>query len=127
MKTIRDVMRADPFSITPAQPLHDALELLIENNISGLPVVDESGRLLGVLSEKDLLKILYEPGVHDVQSVMTHNPVSFDIDTELVDVVDCLMANDFRRVFIERDEKLVGMISRADLMPAILETLLERC
>ncbi len=126
MKTIRDVMRPDPMKIRPDANLRGALELLIENQISGLPVVDEAGRLVGVLSEKDLLKLFYELDTHSVESLMSRDPVSIPVEGPLVDVVDSLMANDFRRVFIHEDEKLVGLISRADLMPAILGALLER-
>jgi CBS domain-containing protein len=127
MKTIRDIMNAQPIVIRQDETLHEAVELLIANNISGLPVVDEAGQLVGVLSEKDLLKIFYEPAAHSVESIMTRAPVSMSIDAPLVDVVDCLMANDFRRVFIHDHKRLVGLISRADLMPAILKALLERC
>ncbi len=127
MKTIRDVMQPRPIAIRRDEALHRALELLIDNKISGLPVVDDEGRLVGVLSEKDLLRIFSEPDLQSIDSVMTHNPVSFSIDTPLVDVVDCLMAKHFRRVFIHDKTKLVGLISRADLMPAILEALVERC
>ena len=126
MKTIRDVMQPDPIKIRPDANLRGVLELLIQNQISGLPVVDEAGRLVGVLSEKDLLKLFYELDTHSVESLMSRDPVSIPVEGPLVDVVDSLMANDFRRVFIHEDEKLVGLISRADLMPAILGALLER-
>ncbi len=126
MKTIRDVMQSNPIRIRRGEALHRVLELLIEHQISGLPVVDDSGRLVGVLSEKDLLKIFHERDTHTAESLMSRNPVSISVDRELVDVVDSLMANDFRRVFVHEGEKLVGLVSRADLMPAILEALLER-
>jgi CBS domain-containing protein len=126
MKTIRDVMQSDPIRIRRDDTLHRALELLIENQISGLPVVDEAGRLVGVLSEKDLLKVFYESDAHTVESLMSADPVSVSVDGELVDVVDSLMANDFRRVFVHDRDKLAGLVSRSDLMPAILAALLER-
>ena len=127
MTAIRDIMQAQPIVIRRDETLHRALELLIENKISGLPVVDAEGRLVGVLSEKDLLKVFYEPDVHSIAQVMTADPVSISIDAPLVDVVDCLMANDFRRVFIHDKKTLVGLVSRADLMPAILKALLDKC
>ncbi len=125
MKTICDIMQPRPIVIRREEPLRRALELLIENNISGLPVVDDESQLVGVLSEKDLLKIFYEPDIHSVESVMTRDPISMSVDAPLVDVIDCLMANDFRRVFIHDHKKLAGLISRADLMPSILKALLE--
>ena len=126
MKTIRDVMQAEPISVRPGDSLHRALELLVENEISGLPVVDDAGRLVGVLSEKDVLKIFYEPELETVESLMSPDPVAVPVDGELVDVVDRLMANDFRRVFVHEDDRPVGLVSRADLMPALLSVLLER-
>lgn len=126
MKTIRDVMHADPIRVRRGEHLRRVLELLIEHQISGVPVVDESDRLVGVLSEKDLLKIFYEPDSETVESLMSPDPVAVPVDGELVEVVDQLMANDFRRVFVHEDGKLVGLISRADLMPGILQALLER-
>jgi CBS domain-containing protein len=127
MKTISDIIQARPIVIRRSESLRRALELLIENSISGLPVVDDENQLVGVVSEKDLLKVFSEPGEHSIESIMTHDPISISIDAPLVDVVDCLMANDFRRVFIHDRKQLVGLISRADLMPAILEALVERC
>ena len=126
MKTIRDVMQPDPIKIHREDALRRALELLVENQISGLPVVDDAGRLVGVLSEKDLLKIFYEPDAHSVESVMTPRLVPDEEQRQTANVVDSLMANDFRRIFIHEGEKLVGLISRSDLMPAILEALIER-
>ena len=126
MKTIRDLMQPDPIGIRAEESIHHALELLVENRISGLPVVDATGRLVGVLTEKDLLKVFHEPDAHTVESLMSRDPVSISVSSPLVDVVDSLMANDFRRVFIHDGYKLVGLISRSDLMPAILEGLLAR-
>ena len=127
MKTISDIMQPRPIVIRRDESLHRALELLIENKISGLPVVDHEGTLVGALSEKDLLKIFSEPAARNVASIMTRVPIAFSVDAPLIDVVDCLMANDFRRVFICDKNVLVGLVSRADLMPAIMEALIERC
>jgi CBS domain-containing protein len=126
MKTIRDVMRVEPIVVHPEDTVHHAIELLIEHNISGLPVTDPDNHIVGVLSEKDVLKVFYETEARTVAAVMTKDPTTFDIDAPLVDVFDCLMANDFRRVLIHERSKLVGLISRADLMPAILDALLSR-
>lgn len=126
MKNIRDIMQSQLVSVRKEEPVHRAIELLIENNISGLPVVDSDGHLIGMLSEKNLLRVLYDPDALSVESVMNYETVCFSIDAPLVEVVDCLMANDFRRVFIHERQMLVGLVSRADLMPAILESLLER-
>lgn len=126
MVTIREIMQARPIVVRPESLLHEALELLIENNISGLPVVDEDGAIVGVLSEKDLLQVFWEKDARTVEAVMTRDPVMVSVDAPLVEVLDCLMVNDSRRVLIHEDKKLVGLVSRADLMPTILEALLAR-
>lgn len=126
MATIREVMTPEPITVQPGSPVREALELLIEHEISGLPVVDPDGRIVGVLTEKDLLKLFSEPRARTVGSVMTRIPMTIDVDEPLVEVFDCLMTYDFRRVLIQEQGKLVGVVSRADLMPAILSMLVER-
>ena len=125
MVTIRSVMTADVIVVGPDAPVSEALQLLIDHRISGLPVVDPDYRIVGILSEKDVLKVFYED-VDSVASLMTPDPQTLDVNAPLVDVFDILMANDFRRLLIHEKGKLVGVVSRADLMPALLEALLER-
>ena len=126
MKTIRDIMTPDPIKIHPETSLRRAVELLIENNISGLPVVDADDKVVGVLGDWDLVKIFYTTGVQTVRTVMTHDPTTISVDEPLVEVFDYLMSHDFRRVLIHENGKLVGLVSRADLMPPLLDALLER-
>jgi len=126
MTTIRELMQSELITVHPESPLRLALERLIDHGISGLPVVDDDDKVVGVLSEKDLLKVFYENHPETVADVMTRDAHAISVDAPLVDVFDCLMAYDLRRVLIHEDGKLVGLISRADLMPTILEALLER-
>lgn len=125
MATIREIMTPEPHTVRPGSSVKQALELLIEHDISGLPVVDADNKIVGVLSEKDLLKLFSEPRVRTVGSIMTRVPITIDVDAPLVEVVDCLMAYGFRRVLIHEQGKLVGVISRSDLMPSILSLLVE--
>lgn len=126
MASIRSVMKTKLITVLPTDPVRRALELLIEHSISGLPVVEEDGTIVGVLSEKDVLKVFYEDGVGTVADLMTPNPVTVPVDGPLVDVFDTLMARSFRRLLVEEDGKLVGLVSRADLMPTLLDALIER-
>ncbi len=126
MKTIRDVMQKEPIAVQPDTPLHEAVELLIKRKISGLPVVTEDNTIVGVLGDWDLLKAFYEPGAKTVSAVMTHDPDVIAVDAPLVEVFDYLMANRYRRVLIHENGKLVGLVSRTDLMPPLLDALLER-
>jgi len=99
----------------------EALKVIVENNITGLPVIedDASSSLLGIVSEKDLLNLLY--GVHDlesetVDSVMTTDPKCIDEDATVREVCDCLRSNVFRRVPVVSKGRLVGIVSRRDIV-----------
>ena len=126
MKTIRDVMRVSPITVQLDTPLRDVVALLVKHKISGLPVVMEDNTIVGVLGDWDLLKVFYEPDAHTVESVMTPRPPAISVDAPLVDVFDYLMTYEYRRVLIHENNKLVGLVSRADLMPPLLDALLDR-
>lgn len=118
----KDVMQCGVVSIDVAEPVKDAVITLIERNISGLPVTRD-GRLVGMLSEKDLLRLLYEteylPGV--VEDYMTQSVVSFDLETDLVTIHQHLVERHFRRLPILLEDRLAGIITRADLIRAYKE------
>ena len=126
MMDIRAVMSAAPVTARREWPVGRVLELLIEHEISGLPVVDDENRIVGIVSEKDLLALFGAEAPPNVGAVMTRNPTAFAVDAPLVELVDCLMAHDFRRVLVHERGKLVGVVSRSDLMPALLEILRDR-
>ncbi|MBE0536510.1 MAG: CBS domain-containing protein [Phycisphaerae bacterium] len=118
----RDVMTGAAICARPEMSIYDAVRLLAGRNITGMPVVDEDLNLIGVLSEKDVLKMLYtEDSIgHTVSDYMNTDPVSLPHDASLVDVCDCLIENNFRRVFITEDGVLAGVTSRSDVIRAIL-------
>jgi CBS domain-containing protein len=123
---IRDIMSPLPVSVQPDWPVRRVLELLVEHEISGVPVVEGDDRIVGVVSEKDLLALFSQPEPENVAAIMTGDPIAVSVDAPLVDVVDCLMTYDFRRVLVHEKGKLVGLVSRSDLMPVILGLLLEQ-
>jgi len=113
----QDAMRYGVVSIDREAPVHEAVALLLSKNISALPVTHE-GRLDGILSEKDLLHLVYEreylPGV--VSEYMTRNTVCFDVTDKLAVIREHLVNTPFRRVPILYEGKIAGMITRADLI-----------
>jgi CBS domain-containing protein len=123
---IRDVMETGLATVSPDTTIRAALALMTSHRISSVPVVDEHDRIVGALNESDLMRVFYEPDVQCVGDVMTRNPVRVPIDAPLVDVVDHLMSTNFRRVLIHDDERLVGVITRSHLMPALLDVLEQR-
>ncbi len=123
MFKVRDLMSRDVVTVQPSTPVYEAMRILVENNVTGLPVVDGEGKLQGIVSEKDMLKLLYEEHVENepVEKFMTRNVVAYEEADTLIDVCECLIANNFRRVPILKDGKLVGIISRSDIIRYILQ------
>lgn len=119
-------MQKAPITVQPETPLHEVVELLIKHHISGLAVVTGDNTIAGALGDWDLLKVFSDPNARTAEAVMTRNPPTIAVDAPLVDVFDQLMAHPFRRVLIHEDGKLVGLVSRADLMPPLLDAILER-
>ncbi|MEN6334437.1 MAG: CBS domain-containing protein [Phycisphaerales bacterium] len=120
---VQDVMTIGLQTTTLNSPLLEAAEILVTHGITGLPVVDDSMRLLGILSEKDVLRLLDSSPSRAwrVRDVMTPDVVSFNLDDDLFDVCKCLANNSFRRVPVLDRGRLVGIISRADLILYILK------
>lgn len=125
MSSIREIMKTEVISIGPDASPREATALMVTHHVSGLPVVSPTGKLIGVITEKDVLRLFYDD-VATVAELMTKDPVSVAVDDELVEVFDILMSKSFRRVFVQEGGKLRGLISRADLMPVILEALADR-
>ena len=124
MLKAKDIMTESVVSVKKDTPIYEALELLAKYNITGIPVVREDMILVGVLSEKDVLRLFYaheneEEGT--VNDFMTQPAVHFDEKESLLDICDCLMNNYFRRVPVTSGGKLVGIISRKDIINYILQ------
>jgi CBS domain-containing protein len=124
MFEIKNVMTTDVITVNKNAPLYDVIRLLIEHNITGMPVVDDNMHLVGIISEKNILRLLYEVEYFTsatVEDFMTTDVVSFDVEDSLVNVCDCLIQNQFRRVPVLSKGKLVGIISRKNIINNIFE------
>jgi CBS domain-containing protein len=111
--TAADVMTPDPLTLTPETSVHEAAQVLSEHRISGAPVVDASGAIVGIVSEFDLIA---RAGA-TVDQVMTREVVSV-ADSSTVDRVRAvLVTRRLKRVpVVDGQGKLVGLISRADIV-----------
>jgi CBS domain-containing protein len=123
--TIRDVMQTQLSTVRPESSLGPAVTLMMELQVSSLPVIDAAGRIVGALNQKDVLKVFYDLDATTVASVMTRDPIVMSIGAPLIDVIDRLMSTDFRRVLIQEEGRLVGVIVRTHLLPAVLLTIEE--
>ena len=139
-----DVMTRNVTSIGRDAPIGDAIRLMLDHRISGLPVVDGSGKVVGMLTEGDLLRraetqterqrprwleLLLGPGrladeyvrTHGrkVGEIMTEDLVSVAEDTPLAEIVQLMERRRIKRLPVLRGDALVGIVTRADLMRAL--------
>jgi CBS domain-containing protein len=124
MLRARDVMNTNIVSVKKDTPIFEAVELLVENHISGLPVIEDDTTLTGLLSEKDVVDLFYEGEKAEDKTVsdyMTYPAVCFEDNNALLNVCDFLGKNIFRRVPITSDGKLVGIISIQDILNSVLQ------
>jgi CBS domain-containing protein len=143
-----DVMVRDVVTVKPEADVASAIELLVEHDISALPVIDDDGSLVGVISEADLVRRseigtekerpwwleALTPGsrlaaefakAHGlrVSEIMSHHVVSASEDSSLGEIATLLERHRIKRVPILRDGKLVGIVSRSNLIQALASSL----
>lgn len=121
---IRTYMSRELITLTPEMEINRAMNLLIDNRISGAPVLDAIGNLLGMLSQKDCFKAALHASYYrewggSVADYMSSNPVSLDADLDLVEAAEVFLASSFRRFPVMSEGRLVGQISRSDLLRAL--------
>jgi CBS domain-containing protein len=120
MLKAKDVMTTPVVTISPDTTLADATKLLDAKGITGVPVADAQGKVMGILTEKDILIFAYTyTGVsRNTKAIeaMTASVVSFPSDAPVEAIATCFSKSDFRRVPIIDEGKLVGIISRRDII-----------
>ncbi|MHC4423724.1 MAG: CBS domain-containing protein [Planctomycetota bacterium] len=124
MLKAKDIMTTEVVSVRRDAPVEEALELLLENQIAGIPVVEEDMTLVGIVTEKDLLGLFYEPERRKkktAEDFMTRPAVHFDEDDNLEDICKCLLEVTFRRVPVTKEGRVVGIVSRPDVLRCVQE------
>jgi CBS domain-containing protein len=140
--TIEEVMTRDVITVGPATPIHKAAQLMVEHGVSGLPVVSDDGRLVGIVSEGDLIlrqqhprerpwwRRFFEDGEQlareyrramgtTVGEVMSHPAVSISPVWGIETAATILQNRRIRRLPVVLDGRLVGIVTRADLIKAL--------
>ena len=116
-----EIMTRNVVVVHADDPAIDAALLLVQRSISGLPVVNDDMELVGIITEKDVLKLLIEVDPDKrVRDYMTTAVKSFDESKSVLDICAHLFLHDIKRVPIVKDGKLVGIVSRRDIIREIL-------
>ena len=120
----RDYMSRHLITLTPDMEILHAIGILVERQISGAPVLDHTGNLVGMLSEKDCLRIALSAGYYGewggrVAEYM-HSPVAtIDADMPIIEVAQLFVEREYRRYPVLEDARLVGQLSRSDVLRAL--------
>ena len=124
MAKARDIMTDMVVSIHADAPLVEAAKLLSLNDITGIPVVNEQMEVEGIITEKDVLDVFDQMQYREnrtVRSCMSHEVVSCKGEDDIADVCRVLRKHVFRRVPVLEEGKVVGVISRRDLILFMLK------
>lgn len=117
----RDLMQTGILTVAPDARVYDAVQLLLQRRLSGAPVVDRADRVVGYLSEHGCVQALLRAVVHrlpssHVRDVMDTDVVSVIPEAHILSVAQLFVSHRARRVLVVRDNRLVGLITRHDLL-----------
>ena len=120
-------MATDLIIFTPDTEIIEAIDSMIENQISGAPVLNERKELIGMISEKDCITVIIDSVYHNqpiskskVANYMTTNLVTVNVEADVVDVANEFLKKNYKRFPVVDDKgRLVGQVSRRDILRAV--------
>jgi CBS domain-containing protein len=118
MYQVQHVMTREVISVSPEATIDEAVSLLLDFKVSGLPVIDEQQRLLGIISEIDIIDLVYETDIEisKVRDHMTRDVRTLDCTASLDDAANIFCTQAIRRIPITQGGRVVGVVSRRDLI-----------
>ena len=121
---VKDHMSKNVVTLAPELEILQAVHELIEHDISGAPVLDKHGRLVGVLSERDCMQVAMQGDYHGmpaglVKDYMSSNPQWISPEQSILTLADLFIKGRFHRYPVVDNGRLVGVISRRDVMKAM--------
>ena len=121
---VSEYMSTELVTITPDTEIMRAVYLLVKHDISGMPVVDEEGELVGILTERDCIAtainaVYFDEAGGPVRDFMSSPVETAEADDSLMNVADRLSKSIYRRFPVIEDGRLVGLISRRDVLEAL--------
>ncbi len=118
------IMQRPVFATTPRASVRDIATQLVVNGISGMPVAERDGTVLGIITEADILRALIEGKRLETlvaEDIMSLGPITVEVDTPVEEVMRILQEHHILRVPVTDKGKLVGIISRSDIIKSVLE------
>ena len=121
---VKDHMTKNPLTLSPDMEILKATHLLINRDVSGAPVLDTHGRLVGMLTERDCIRVAMQAGYHGepgglVKEFMSDNPQWVGPEQSILMLADLFINNRLHRYPVVDNGRLVGIISRRDVMRAM--------
>ena len=130
MFQIKDIMTKEVICVRKNTPILEAIQIMVDNSITGVPVVEEDMILIGMLSEQDVLRLFNtykQERNRTAGEFMTQPAVYFEENDRLLDVCYRLRDYSIRRVPVTSEGKVTGIISKADILKCILHLSQEPC
>ncbi|MCG8450017.1 MAG: CBS domain-containing protein [Pirellulales bacterium] len=124
MLTVRAIMGQKLVTVSPESSIQEGIELMLSEGISGLPVVDKQGSLVGIVTEFALLGLAYDDKIRQdtVAQHMTTDVLTIEADDPVSKVADLCLVHRVRRVPVMDQGKLVGLVARRDVLKALYES-----
>ena len=121
---VRDYMATDLVKLSPNMEINHAMKVLLDKRLSGAPVVDETGWLVGVLSKKDCMEAALQASYwrdwgKTVADYMSREVETLPAEMDIVAAAEAFLASSYRRFPVMQEGKLAGQVSRADILRAL--------
>jgi CBS domain-containing protein len=124
---ITKYMSTELVTFTPETEIIEVIDKMLEHRFSGAPVLNNDKELVGLISEKDCLKILIDSAYHNlpirkhvVDDYMTPDPITVSVESDILDVANLFLQTGVKRFPVVDDKgKLVGQVSRRDILTAV--------
>ena len=125
--SVKNYLVSDLITFKPETNVLAAIRTLLKNKISGAPVIDETGWIVGILSEYDCLKPNLEASYHNdvgtlVGDCMSKDVTTIDVNASLTQAAELFIKHGVRRLPVVKHKELIGQISRRDVLRAINES-----
>ena len=126
--SVEKFMAKGEVTLSPDQTINDAINIMLDNKVTGAPVLDKDRKIVGMITEKDCLRLLIDSAYNNmpfsdrkVSAYMSAVVKTVTTDHDILDVANEFLTTNFRKFPVVHNGKLVGQVSRRDILKAISE------